>query len=188
MPCWITICSKFAGYCRLYPSAMCDVKHRCGLNHNLFEVRWILPAVSFRDVKNICGLDHNFIDVLEILPILRARNCVYKFLEAVDIIWIQVDSVKQICLPHYTGGQLHTFATSQIAVAQLPGKYHNKVIAILIATNKQQYFDIVLLQGILKHVSATYVAFFRKVQIRIQLQSQKSQNHFTVEDNRIIGV
>ena len=39
--------------------------------------------------------------------------------EAVDIISIEVDNVKQICLP-YTGGQLHTFETSQTAVAELP--------------------------------------------------------------------
>jgi hypothetical protein len=41
MPYWIIICSKFAGYCPLYPSAMCDVKHRCGLNHNFFDVHEI---------------------------------------------------------------------------------------------------------------------------------------------------
>jgi len=47
------------------------------------------------DVKHKCGLNHNFIDALEILPILRAGNCVYKFSEAVDIIGIEVDNVKK---------------------------------------------------------------------------------------------
>jgi len=99
MPDLIIIFSKFAGYCPLYPSAMCVVKHKCGLNHNFF-------------------------DILEISPILRARKCVYKFSEAVDIIGIEVDYVKQICLP-YTGRQLHTFEISQTAVAELPNKHHN---------------------------------------------------------------
>jgi hypothetical protein len=120
MPCWIIVFSNFAGYCQLYPSAVCDVKHTCGLNHNFF-------------------------DVLEKLLILRTRNCVYKFSEAVGIIWIEVDNVNQIYLP-FTGGQLHTFETSPTTVAELPNKYHNKVNTILIPT----YFDIVLLQGSLR--------------------------------------
>jgi len=33
----------------------------------------------------------------------------------------------------------------------------------LIPTSAQQYFDVVLLQGILQHVLATYMAIFRKV-------------------------
>jgi hypothetical protein len=76
------------------------------------------------DDKHRCGLNHNFFDVLEISPILRARNCVYRFSEAVDIIGIEVDDVKLICLP-YTGRQLHTFEISQTAVAELPSKYRN---------------------------------------------------------------
>jgi hypothetical protein len=71
------------------------------------------------DAKHRCGLNHNFLDVLEILPILRARNCVYKFSEAIDIMSIEFDNVKQICLP-YTGGKFHTFETSQTAAAELP--------------------------------------------------------------------
>jgi hypothetical protein len=39
----------------------------------------------------------------------------------------------------------------------------NHMTTVLIITNTQQYFDVVLLQSVLQHVSATFVATFGKL-------------------------
>jgi hypothetical protein len=41
---------------------------------------------------------------------------------------------------------------------------------ILLPANAQYYPDVVWLQGILNHVSSTYVAIFREIQAIVQLQ------------------